>query len=98
MRTNDEKEVKMFDNKEIKGAMTIRLDEEYPEYRLPRGLVSKPQVISYSPGSRITVILSESPGAMFSRSSTTITPLRISYSSLRPLLFLMLNTTCPLGT
>lgn len=32
MRTNDEKEVKMFDNKEIKGAMTIRLDEEYPEY------------------------------------------------------------------
>ena len=22
----------MFDNKEIKGAMTIRLDEEYPEY------------------------------------------------------------------
>lgn len=29
---NDEKEVKMFDNKEIKGAMTIRLDEEYPEY------------------------------------------------------------------
>lgn len=32
MRTNDEKEVKMFDNKEIKGAMTIRLDEEYLEY------------------------------------------------------------------
>lgn len=29
---NAEKEVKMFDNKEIKGAMTIRLDEEYPEY------------------------------------------------------------------
>jgi hypothetical protein len=35
---------------------------------------------------------------MFSRSSTTITPFRISHSSLRPLSFLMLNTTWPLGT
>ena len=35
---------------------------------------------------------------MFSRSSTTITPSKISHSSLRPLLFLMLNVVLPLGT
>mgnify|MGYP003350585247 CR=1 FL=1 len=32
---------------------------------LPRGLVSRPQVISYSPGNSVTVILSARPGAMF---------------------------------
>ena len=51
-----------------------------------------------SPGCSLTVMVCEKPGAMFSRSSTTITPSRISHSSARFDLLTMVKVVRPAGT
>ena len=66
--------------------------------KVPRGALSKPQVISYWPGARRAVRVCDRPGRMFSRSSSTITPSRISHSSARSPLLTMRNCTLPAGT
>ncbi len=65
---------------------------------LPFGLLNRPQVRSYSPASRFAVSFWVKPGAIFSRSSTTITPFRISHSSPFWLLFWMMNWVLPAFT
>ncbi|MNL62729.1 hypothetical protein D3C87_1867790 [compost metagenome] len=54
--------------------------------------------MSYSPASRLAVIFWVKPGAIFSRSSTTITPFRISHSTFFWLVLCTTNWVLPAGT
>ena len=65
---------------------------------LPRGLERRPQVMSYVPGFSRSARVELSPGAMFSRSATTITPSRISHSSGRSEALWMRKVVRPAGT